>query len=288
MIRKVLLLLFFAMGSMAAFAQWDSQWQWDGKGDITPFMELCYDWREWPVPNRINEFIVDYILLDQNQENGQNYPVLGIYDTRGGGSIPGMAEGYYKAIDIRMDDGCIYVKRDEFIAMMEDDSPWHALADKNNMPYRQTADGELVLYDFNMQVGDKYLSVEGYPDISVTDVSTLLTRDGVERRLLTLSNGCQLLEGFGCLNSPGLFYFYLNPSAYMEEYCKNTKPTLRMITKGDDIVFSYDDNMGVEDINSKTSVFNPQTSTLFDLQGRRLTEAPAKGVFIQNGKKVTY
>jgi len=83
MIRKVLLLLFFAMGSMAAFAQWDSQWQWDGKGDITPFMELCYDWREWPVPNRINEFIVDYILLDQNQENGQNYPVLGIYDTRG-------------------------------------------------------------------------------------------------------------------------------------------------------------------------------------------------------------
>ena len=30
------------------------------------------------------------------------------------------------------------------------------------------------------------------------------------------------------------------------------------------------------------------TECLFDLQGRRLTQAPAKGVFIQNGKKVTY
>ena len=30
------------------------------------------------------------------------------------------------------------------------------------------------------------------------------------------------------------------------------------------------------------------SSTLFDLQGRRLTQAPAKGVFIQNGKKVIY
>jgi len=38
----------------------------------------------------------------------------------------------------------------------------------------------------------------------------------------------------------------------------------------------------VETSGEKTS------STLFDLQGRRLTQAPAKGVFIQNGKKVIY
>ena len=31
-----------------------------------------------------------------------------------------------------------------------------------------------------------------------------------------------------------------------------------------------------------------QSVSLFDLQGRRLTQAPAKGVFIQNGKKVIY
>ena len=31
-----------------------------------------------------------------------------------------------------------------------------------------------------------------------------------------------------------------------------------------------------------------QSVSLYDLQGRRLTQAPAKGVFIQNGKKVIY
>ena len=31
-----------------------------------------------------------------------------------------------------------------------------------------------------------------------------------------------------------------------------------------------------------------KTNAIFDLQGRRLTQAPAKGVFIQNGKKVIY
>ena len=41
---------------------------------------------------------------------------------------------------------------------------------------------------------------------------------------------------------------------------------------------------GIEAVTSEASTPNPQT--LFDLQGRRLTQAPAKGVFIQNGKKL--
>lgn len=40
---------------------------------------------------------------------------------------------------------------------------------------------------------------------------------------------------------------------------------------------------GIEAVTSEASTPNPQT--LFDLHGRRLTQAPAKGVYIQNGKK---
>ena len=44
----------------------------------------------------------------------------------------------------------------------------------------------------------------------------------------------------------------------------------------------------IETVTPEPQNLKPQLSSLFDLQGRRLTQAPAKGVFIQNGKKVTY
>ena len=42
---------------------------------------------------------------------------------------------------------------------------------------------------------------------------------------------------------------------------------------------------GIGSVTQETSNLNPQASTLFDLQGRRLTKAPAKGVYIKDGRK---
>ena len=117
-----------------------------------------------------------------------------------------------------MENGRVYVDKQEYIAAMEkeyldvleeqkrDLNPLGTVGDKDYLPYRQTDDGELILYDFNMLPGDKYPSVEGHDDISVARVETMVTRDGVSRRLLTLSNGYRLLEGVGSLNSPGMFF----------------------------------------------------------------------------------
>lgn len=113
-------------------------------------------------------------------------------------------------LGIREAGGRVYVDQQEYLALMET-SPWNLVGEKNYIPYEKTPEGEFVIYDYNMQVGDKFPHIDGHKDISVVGTEPMVTYDGVSRRLLTLSNGYKLLEGIGCLNSPGLFFFYLNP-----------------------------------------------------------------------------
>lgn len=115
-------------------------------------------------------------------------------------------EAYYKELaeqmgkDIKLKDG----------KTMETDN-WVEGGDVNYIPYPLTDDGEMVLYDFTMQVGDKFRSVAGHDDISVIKVGTVTTVGNIERRKLTLSNGLVLIEGVGCINSPSRLFTYLNP-----------------------------------------------------------------------------
>ena len=97
------------------------------------------------------------------------------------------------------------------MALLDKDSFWSRVGDASYIPYRETEDGELVLYDFTMEPGDSFQHVDGHDDIVVDSVGTLTTLDGLQRRLIYLSNGCQVAEGMGCLNSGGGLLFYLNP-----------------------------------------------------------------------------
>ena len=115
-------------------------------------------------------------------------------------------EAYYKqmaeqyGLDIKLKEGTTW----------ETDN-WVEGGDVNYIPYPLTDDGEMVLYDFTMQVGDKFRSVAGHDDIGVVQVDTITTSGNVERRKLTLSNGLVLIEGIGCINSPSRLFTYLNP-----------------------------------------------------------------------------
>jgi hypothetical protein len=53
--------------------------------------------------------------------------------------------------------------------------------------------------------------------------------------------------------------------------------------RGDEILYRHEDY--VTSVNSVRTSVNP-ASGIFDLQGRRLTQKPTKGMYIQNGKKV--
>ena len=120
--------------------------------------------------------------------------------------------------------------------------------------------------------------------LTVTKKENIRLKDMEVRRKLTLSNGMILIEGLGCINSPGLYFYYLNPaeknlSAFggLMEYTLYGSNNSIFIPD-----WTYKDTeMG---LNNTKDLRNAEKS--FDLQGRQLKSAPQKGIYIQNGKKV--
>lgn len=149
---------------------------------------------------------------------------------------------------------------------------------------------DVVLYDFTLEVGDRY-PCKG--EVYVSEVSHMTTRDGVERKVLFLSNGLEIVEGIGCLNSPDGPFAYQNSSG-----CESMKvsglrhengetPTasllsLRKYGEGTDPIYVKGDELTSI---LQNSIIKRNNSKLYDLQGRRLTHPTTSGIYIQNGRK---
>lgn len=113
---------------------------------------------------------------------------------------------------VRQDNGRILVNYDEYVALAgREETDLTPVGDPDYIPYEVTGDGEIVLYDFNMKVGDKFRSVEGREDIILLAKEMNVDGTGDEFNMLTYSNGAQVIEGVGCSNSPGMFLGWLNP-----------------------------------------------------------------------------
>ena len=154
------------------------------------------------------------------------------------------------------------------------------------IPYHLTDDGEIILYDYNMEAGDSYRHVEGYQDITVVSKDMVTLADGEHHRRLTLNNGFVLIEGLGCINSAGLLLDYLNPS---QEYQQRFSYLNTFYEAGIE-TFSFKEgpivvvNQGI--VNTKSFSNRTTDSSLFDLQGRRLTTQPRRGLYIKDGRKM--
>ena len=230
--------LLVAILALLAFAAPLRAWEFPDGHQLDPdktYYQWYYLWHGQidTIAHHGTAFDFCYCMYEPYEKNGKTYnSMLCCTDSKGGYYMIGLATP--TAPGIRMEGGCIYVDREEYVNYLEEDDslctvnsefslyPLSPVGDKDYIPYRQTDDGELVLYDFNMQPGDRFPSVEGHDDISVINVRTMKTRDGISRRLLTLSNGYKLLEGIGCINSPGMFFCYLNPSHAMTHYYPTT------------------------------------------------------------------
>ncbi len=155
------------------------------------------------------------------------------------------------------------------------------------IPYHKTGNGDIILYDFNMKVGDKYASVEGYDDVWVMAITDTITEGNISRKLFTLSNGLKIVEGVGCINSPGIFLAYLN---YSFDY--NAIGIVSMIEcKRDDVVLytrSWEDveKEYTTGIQETTITTEPKDKRIFNLQGQLLQGEPMRGIYIRDGKKM--
>ena len=160
------------------------------------------------------------------------------------------------------------------------------LANPDYIPYEVTEDGEMVLYDYTMEVGDSYRHVDGYDDVCVTSKDMVMLKDGKEHVRLKLSNGLELIEGLGCINSKGMQMCYLNPSAdamineYVTQYLS---ASLTWADINNNLI--YGERGPVKNAINTVTDNSSSSITLYDLQGRRLADRPRKGVYIRDGRK---
>ena len=197
-------------------------------------------------------------------------------------------DGRWYALGIRKDDGRVYADLQEYQEYLsrpfnwENEQPSFGTADY--IPYYKTEEGEVILYDYNMEIGDKYISMEGHDDVSIVAKDTVVLSDKREHRRLTLSNGLVLIEDVGCIN--GFPLDYLNPLPLFNGYFS----FLQDVSSVDGNLI-YITDLIVQDLDVFSHINNTEVScrlidySIYNLQGRRLTCEPEKGMYIKNGRK---
>lgn len=158
--------------------------------------------------------------------------------------------------------------------------------------YEVTADGDMILYDFGMQVGDKFRHVEGLEDIYVTERRKCTwnynSTCNHEITAIFLSNHVTLLEGVGYerFNIIGPFSKTPDFFDYLNEH-PNKKIQLEFAIVGEERIYDLIFDGGGSSVESITFDKSQMPFDIFDLQGRRVKSQPTqKGIYIQNGRKV--
>ena len=208
------------------------------------------------IENLVNEgscvsFPHGYVIKGDTLINGHTYKKLSQTDT---------SDRYLAAL--RQENDCVYA------------------VDKNET-------SEYVLFDFGLKVGDVVKNhVGGLDMMRVDHVDTVLVNDKECRRLYmwAYQEGVEIvnglvdiwIEGLGCMSGPFFtFQWTATGSSSLLLDCYQNNSQLVITEKS-----TMDYNPMVLSVDQTTKF------ALFDLQGRRLTDKPASGVYIENGKKV--
>ena len=185
-------------------------------------------------------------------------------------------------LDIREEEGRVYALKEMYVEYVKH----HVWNDNYNVYLAETEDKqEVLLYDYTLGEGATYPSMDS-PTVERTD--SIQLQNSEKRKVLWLSNGCIIVEGIGCVYSFGNLVCYQNQPvkedgsalvSYLELY-QEEKDTPLFLCKNYKSIFPSSVHIAAD---FKLSGDAP---SLFDLSGRRFSTPPAKGFFIQGGKKV--
>jgi len=117
---------------------------------------------------------------------------------------------------------------------------------------------DLCLYDFNSyRVGEPVCSglevTEPHEVPYITEVCDTIVNNGISRKMYILDNGMKLVEGIGCINSPGMLLSWLN---FNVDDSNNTTNLL---------LFRKKDTTNINNLHSIQG-----EDKIFDIQGRKL------------------
>ena len=233
------------------------------------------------------QFMSELVYTLRETEEIGNHLYYIVYDRL---SIRG--EKKTNSIHMRESNGRLLVRLDEYIWFMQESRGRDMSDFYDKCQYEVTDEGEMVLYDFNMQVGDKFRSVEGKEDIVVTKTATYTksTSEGrVTRNLIYLSNGSYLLDQIGYagdVNSQstgyrltGDYFDYLNTGSQNLNLWIAQEGTKCLYGNGGG---KYDpDIMGIRSVSED----NTGSQKIHDLSGREISSPSSSGIYIRAGKK---
>ena len=127
-----------------------------------------------------------------------------------------------EVIAIREQDGKVYARKDQYLALLKALYPKEVHPDVNpdNFYVAEAEDpAEVLLYDFSLEEGDKYPCLG---DVYVETVDRYITSDNRWHKMMRLSNGAILVEGIGCVNSIGGIVIYQNLENIREYFSRES------------------------------------------------------------------
>ncbi len=221
-------------------------------------------------------------------------------------------------IGLREKDGIVYANHDEYMEVSESNGLEY---DIYGFPYSM-ADNEIILYDFNLNVGEFIGSPDNEITYFISGIQPVTLENGKEERILDVTARMNqhpsykpeflyrnMISGIGSLYGEGLLLHYLDAYIYSPSLppCE-TEHFLNAYVEDDRLVYkapsytgdpaeehlshtTYKDDpfLGgfVTGIKSVTAESNKADEDVFhDLSGRKMTGTLKPGVYIHNRKKI--
>ena len=179
--------------------------------------------------------LCSYEITEKSSQDGnsQEYYTVNWYVDRMAAKPDGFMQknkynfGQSATFQLREAEGKVYAEKDSYMSFLKEVFQ----IDDTDLYLKEAGNGEILLYDFTLQAGDRY-PCKG--DVTVSEVGEMTTRDGFVRKKFTLSNGLQIIEGVGCINSQGEIIAYQNvvPSADGTEQLKTTLSSYNTAEQG--------------------------------------------------------
>ena len=278
--RYIISLALFAMSIIGVMAQDDPIWWYFGPNYLYYY----------------NDFIPDFpdalIRCDMKAEEveGKTYYIARyVQFGRSYGDTFTKPEIKETDLHMRAEGKRVLVRYDEYKALMQGRGYDMEHFDEQ-CQYEVTADGDLVLYDFGMQVGDKFRSVPGKEDVYVVDrhkeFPSRVAHTQENRDVICLSNGAKIVENIGYKGLKENYGWYREASGDFFDYLNFSSEYGMGLAEA---MYNYE-YVWEDHLDGPSAVALPQVekelSPFFDLQGRRMTGQPTKGIYIHNGRKV--
>ena len=149
--------------------------------------------------------------------------------------------------------------------------------------YQDWGEGWVLVFDFSLNVGDNFMGLK------VESVDTIEVKGRQYRRLsFGLKTGYGKEKDYCWVEGIGSSLFGIYNGIYPPTLTSGiTDHSVLSVYDGDELIFEEDDFMApaVTAIKTVTQEKPGKNSTFFDLQGRRITARPQRGLYIRDGKK---